>query len=211
MNDRRDIEARQAMIAAGRPGPLELEETADLVLLAEVLADPSTWAEPRAALEDDVADAVAEAAPRGSAPTRRRRSFVFAVAAVAAAVVIASGIAFAVRSSDPEFDARLTATRLAPSAGASAAITRDDSGFRISLRAHGLPRLPRGGYYQAWLRNDAGTRVPIGTFSSSDAPVTLWSGVSPATFTTMTITIESVDDDQAPSRRVVVAGPVHRR
>ena len=76
------------------------------------------------------------------------------------------------------------------------------------LDAAGLPKLPAGEYYQAWLKNAAGTLVPIGTFSSSDGKVTLWSGVSPKEFSTISVTIEAADGDQGSSGRRVLTGDV---
>ena len=61
---------------------------------------------------------------------------------------------------------------------------------------------------KAWLKDAAGTLVPIGTFSSSDAQVTLWSGVSPATYSTLTVTIEAPDNNQGSSGKVVLRGDV---
>jgi hypothetical protein len=58
------------------------------------------------------------------------------------------------------------------------------------------------------LKNAAGTLVPIGTFSSSDGHVTLWSGVSPKDFPTITVTIESPDNDQESSGRRVLVGEI---
>jgi hypothetical protein len=95
-----------------------------------------------------------------------------------------------------------------PGARGSAAISRNDGGFRFTLDASGLSPLPDGEFYEAWLKDPAGTLVPIGTFSSSDARVTLWSGVSPADFATVTVTIESPDNNQASSGRVVMRGDV---
>ena len=130
--------------------------------------------------------------------------------AAAAAIAIAFGtVVVARRSTSADFDARLQATALAPGAHASAGITRNGAGFRIVLDARGLPALPAGQYYQAWLKNPAGTLVPIGTFSSSDGRVTLWSGVSPKEFPAMSVTIESTDNDQTSSGRRVLAGEVH--
>src|SRR5438874_13534471 len=54
MNDHEKNEDSKNMLADAWPGPLEPDETADLTLLADLLADPSTWAEPRAGLEDEV-------------------------------------------------------------------------------------------------------------------------------------------------------------
>ena len=69
--------------------------------------------------------------------------------------------------------------------------------------------MPAGEYYQAWLKNSAGTLVPIGTFSSSDGRVTLWSGVSPKDFPAISVTIEAADGNQASSGNRVLVGEVH--
>jgi hypothetical protein len=131
-----------------------------------------------------------------------------AAAALVAAILLASFSILATNSS-PDYRAALGGTALAPSAHASAAIRHNDAGFHITLDAKGLPVLPAGEYYQAWLKNSAGVLVPIGTFSSSDARVTLWSGVSPKDFPTMTVTIEKTDNDQRSSGRRVLTGVVH--
>jgi anti-sigma-K factor RskA len=88
---------------------------------------------------------------------------------------------------------------------------KEDAGYRITLDASGLPGLPAGSFYQAWLKDERGTLVPIGTFSSSNGKVTLWSGVSPDRFTTFTVTVERSDNDQTSSGRRVLAGPVRPR
>ena len=57
MNERMTNEELAALIAADDADPLEPDELAELALLADVLADPSTWSEPDAALEDAVVQA----------------------------------------------------------------------------------------------------------------------------------------------------------
>ena len=210
MTDHGANDEREAMIAEGHARALEPHEADELALLADLLADPSTWAEPRAGLEDEIVRSVAAGSPaRGG--TRRTWRFAGAAAAVAAAIAISVGLVGTLGSTDPDFGAKLSATALAPGARASADITRNDAGFRIHLDAHGLPPLGAGEYYQAWLKNAKGVGVPIGTFSSSDDRVTLWSGVSPKTFPKITVTREKADNDQASSGLVVLAGNVSSR
>jgi hypothetical protein len=228
MTDRLTSEAREALIARDVRGPVTPGVAADIAVLSRLLADPSTWAEPSAGLEDAVVRAVTDTAPVAVAPVtsvraavaplprtgarrHRRRVPAAVAAAVAASVIIAlvAGIVVGHREVDPNFKADLTATALAPGARASAEMYHNEAGFRVSLEAHGLPDLPPGEYYQAWLRNAQGIIVPIGTFSSSDGQVTLWSGVSPNDFPTLTVTIEATDNDQAPSGRRVLAGNTH--
>jgi hypothetical protein len=187
----------------------------------EALALPAMWAEPGAGLEDAIVAAVlADAVPANvtaisgrapRAPRRRRLALPAAAAAAAAIAVVLGSVVATSGGAAPAFTAELTATGLVPGAHASADIARNDGGFRVALDASGLEPLPDGGFYEAWLKDPAGTLVPIGTFSSSDADVTLWSGVSPASFTTLTVTIEQADSDQASSGRVVLRGDVRAR
>ena len=202
------------MIGGDGAEPLGADEAAEVSLLADLLADPSTWAEPRPELEDAVLEAVlaADEEPENVAPIGRRagRSGWWpAAVAAAAAIVIVLGVVVVTRGgSSPDFESQLAATELAPQAGGSVDITQNAGGFQVTLDARGLPPLGAGEYYQAWLKDADGTLVAIGSFSSSDDIVTLWSGVSPADFPTMTVTIEAADGEQASSGRVVLAGPV---
>ena len=94
-----------------------------------------------------------------------------------------------------------------PAASGEATLTKTTSGWRIELDATGLPRLDDGGFYAAWLRNPAGVLVPIGTFNEPQ-DVTLWAGVSPKEFSTITVTRERADNDQASSGERVLVGQV---
>jgi hypothetical protein len=49
--------------------------------------------------------------------------------------------------------------------------------------------------------------VPLGTFNEG-RKVTLWAGVSPETFTMLSVTREEADGDQASSGRKVLVGRV---
>jgi hypothetical protein len=222
MSDVPNNEEREALIAGDRADALEADEAAELSLLAELLADPSTWAEPSAGLENMIVGAVTAAEPdtapsvtplaagtrRATARRRRRRVMAALVAAAATIVILVATVLVTQGGSGPDYEAQLAATALAPGAHASAEISRTDAGFRVTLDARGLPHLQAGEYYQAWLKNAADTLVPIGSFSSSDDTVTLWSGVSPKDFPTITVTIESMDNDQASSGRRVLIGNV---
>jgi hypothetical protein len=213
MSERLTDAERRAMLAEDRTGS---QEDAELGLIADLLADPSTWAEPDPALEDRVVRAVA-AAPAGPAtgPASRRRArrgrgrgFLYAASAVAASVAVLAGVVAASDGggSTADFSSRLTATALAPTARADARISKNSAGFRVELDAHGLRRLTHGAYYQAWLKNARGGLVSIGTFSSSDGAVVLWSGVSPTEYRGITVTVEPDDDDPASSGRRVLEG-----
>jgi hypothetical protein len=218
MTDRPTNEEREKLLADARGGALEPQEGDELALLADVLGDSSTWAEPRPGLEDAVVRAVADAEPtattsrtptaRGEATRRRRRVLASALVAAAVIATLVATVLVTRGGTSPDYEAQLRGTVSAPGAQASADITRNDAGFRITLDATGLPALRAGEYYQAWLKNPAGTLVPIGTFSSSDGRVTLWSGLSPKDFPTLTVTIEAPDNDQASSGRRVLMGEI---
>lgn len=210
------------------------QEIAELAALADgsLPADRRVELEERVAASPELADRLAEqqravalaqsAAAEVKAPedlraridarrqartARAPRGLVMAGAA-AAAVVAAVAIGFAVfgsSTSAEQFHAALGATPSAPGAGGEATLTKTSSGWRIELDASGLPRLDRGRFYEAWLRNGAGVLVPIGTFNEGKK-VTLWAGVSPQKFGTLTVTREQADGDQASSGQKVLAG-----
>ncbi len=207
-----------------RDDALSADERADLDELRALLADASVWDEPSPALEDRIVAAIATEPRPGlpaPAPTeriatttpitaRRRPRLVWPVLAAAAAIILLFGIGFVLQRNHPgpqHFSAALAATDLAPGASGHVSMTKTDSGWRIELDATGLPRLDNGRYYQAWLKNAAGVLVPIGTFNEAKA-VTLWAGVSPFDFPTLTITEEQADGDQASSGRRVLVGTV---
>jgi anti-sigma-K factor RskA len=144
----------------------------------------------------------------GSVRTPRR----IALAGVAAAAVAAAAVAVAVvvvgsGSHSTQFQAALGPTRLAPGASGEATLTKTSSGWRIHLDATGLPRLADGRFYEAWLRGPASVLVPIGTFNEG-RNVTLWAGVSPASFGVLTVTRERTDGNQASSGEKVLVGQV---
>jgi hypothetical protein len=197
---------RAALIAEGRGRPLTADEAAEVGLLTELLADPSTWVEPRAELEDAVVRAVCDPEDEVSRPHRRRLAVVGVAAAALIALLVAVGVVLLGGGAAPDYGGELAATELAPGARGTVEVTRTDAGFRIVLDARELPPLAPGEFYEGWLKDAAGTLVPIGSFSSGDDTVTLWSGVSPDDFPELTVTIETADGDQASSGRRVLAG-----
>jgi anti-sigma-K factor RskA len=165
----------------------------------------------RSAVEGVEAPAGLRARIEARQRTRRRRaparlvaigaSAVAVVAAVVALVVISSG------TSRERFHAALAPTELARGASGEATLTKTASGWRIELDATGLPRLADGRFYQAWLKNAVGVLVPVGTFNEG-RHVTLWAGVSPKQFPTLSVTRERSDGDQTSSGDKVLVGTV---
>jgi Anti-sigma-K factor rskA len=209
-------------------------EVAELAALADGSLEPERRAalEARVAASTELADRLAEqqravaltqsAAAEVDAPAGLRRRVeaqrvrrtwtparlvpVAAAAAAVLAVVIGLNV-FRSDASGERLHAALAGTPLAAGASGDATLTKTDSGWRIELDATGLLRLEGGRFYAAWLRNSAGVLVPIGTFNEGEN-VTLWAGVSPKTFTTLTVTRERADGDQDSSGERVLVGTV---
>ncbi|MFL6023905.1 MAG: anti-sigma factor [Marmoricola sp.] len=173
--------------------------------LAARLADPAVWAEPPASLQEQIVAAIAAE----QSAVRRPRSLLATVLASAAVLILVLGIVVGVSAMHKNdaltYAATLTGTELAPSADGSVTLTKTTSGWRIRLHADGLPRRSDGAYYEAWLKDADGVLVPVGTFNSFE-DVTLWSGVSPQTHPTFTVTRQLADGDPKSSGEVVLKG-----
>jgi hypothetical protein len=207
-----------AELAALADGSLSPERAAEL----EARVAASTTLTQQLAEQEYAVELTRGAAAEVEAPHRLRRRIEaerqprprttrrLALGAAAAAAVAAAAVgAFALSSggSSQGFSAALAATSLAPGAEGKATLVRRPSGWRVHLRATGLPHLANGAFYEAWLRNDAGVLVPIGTFNDG-RDVTLWAGVRPTDFTTLTVTRERADGDQGSSGEKVLVGAV---
>jgi anti-sigma-K factor RskA len=219
-------EDRIAHLAGVGDPPLSPKDAAEAHRLQTILSDEALWAEPGPGLEQRIVDAIGNAASErapdsGTAPvsrirTARPRRRHYMLLGIAAAVILAAGLALgisvAVSSSGPsgmKFAATLSGTQLAPGASGKATLTQTSSGWRINLDAIGLPRLDNGRFYQAWLKNAAGTAIPIGTFNEG-SDVMLWAGVPPSDYGTMTVTRQTAQAGPASSGQVVLVGPTRR-
>ena len=206
---------RIAYLAGDETAHLSLDERGELDSIRALLAEPAVWAEPDPALEDRVVAAIGAAQVAGDRPValRSRRHWIRnTILGVAAALILTAGIVSGLRqpsTSAQTYAADLHGTALAADAGGSAELTQTTSGWRIVLHANGLPRRDGGEFYEAWLKNSGGVLVPIGTFNEA-ADVTLWAGVSPGEFSTMSVTRQQADGGQASSGQVVLAGTAHR-
>ena len=216
MRMRRGGEEELAALADGSLAPERRAELEAQIDASPILADRLAEQERAIALlrgaEDEVEAPAGlrarldaqRSAHTGRTPRRLALGGV-AVAAVAAAavavVIVGSG------SPGARYHAALAPTPLASGARGEASLTRTPSGWRIHLGATGLPRLEGDRFYEAWLRNSSGVLVPIGTFNDG-RNVTLWAGVSPVSFTVLTVTREQADGNQASSGQKVLVGPI---
>jgi anti-sigma factor RsiW len=217
-----DTDREIAELAALADGSLAPERRAALEArvaesaeLADRLAEQQqALALARTAAAEVEASAVLRAridAKRNAARVPPARRFVVIGAVATVAVAAAVGLSVIGSGSSPQrFQAALAPTQLVPGASGEATLAKTSSGWRITLHATGLPRLDRGRFYEAWLRNRAGLLVPIGTFNQGPK-VTLWAGVSPTDFPTLSVTRERADGDQGSSGEKVLAGTVNTR
>jgi hypothetical protein len=139
--------------------------------------------------------------------SRWTRSVVLMGAAAAAVIAVVATMVVVTGGQDDRetFSMELEPTDALPGAAGEARLTKTESGWQIELDATGLPRLDEGDFYQAWLRNEDGTLVPVGTFNEG-ADVVLWAGVSPLLYPTLTVTRETDDNDQGSSGDRVLVG-----
>ena len=84
---------------------------------------------------------------------------------------------------------------------------QDVLGLADRAERHGTAPRRDGLFYEAWLQNAAGVLVPIGTFNEG-RKVTLWAGVSPKDYPSLTVTREQADGNQASSGEKVLVGLV---
>lgn len=217
MRTRRGDEEELAALADGSIEPDRRAELEARIDASPILADRLAEQERAVALLRGAGDEVDAPAglrerldPQRSARTvrapRRLALGGIAVAAVAAAAVAVAVVASS-GSHGTRFQAALGPTPLASGASGEATLTRTPSGWRINLHATGLPRLEGDRFYEAWLRSSTGVLVPVGTFNEGEN-VTLWAGVSPASYKVLTVTRERADGNQASSGQKVLVGPV---
>lgn len=175
-----------------------------------LLSDEATWAEPPPEVGDRVIGAIQdESAGHQQQSSGSRGPRWVAAGMVAAAAVVAVVIGLVGLFGDgKETLVALEGTDLQAEATGEAVIGEADSGWWIRLDVEGLPAAPDGSYYEGWVWSDDGDGVSIGTFHlrDGDSAVTLWSGVDPANYPAIWVTLEEEDGDASASDRIVLVG-----
>lgn len=175
-----------------------------------LLSDEATWAEPPPEVGDRVIAAIQdESAGHQQQSSGSRGPRWVAAGMVAAAAVVAVVIGLVGLFGDgKETLVALEGTDLQAEATGEAVIGEADSGWWIRLDVEGLPAAPDGSYYEGWVWSDDGDGVSIGTFHlrDGDSTVTLWSGVDPANYPAIWVTLEEEDGDASASDRIVLVG-----
>lgn len=180
--------------------------------LASLLASGAVWAEADPEVETRIVNDISasvQAQPRSpSAPGRSDRRHLRLIAAVAALFLIAGvGIGLLAADDGGGETVALDGTDLAAGASATARLEEQPAGLRVLLDVDGLAPAAVGRYYQAWVRNDAGGAVTIGTFHNHGADeVELWAGVDAATYPIITVTLQQVGGGAESSGQVVLQG-----
>lgn len=183
----------------------EPEDHKRLDRVRSLMSEDSTWADPPHDVEEAVLDTIrGEVRVRSMPPGRR---WTFAAGAVAALAIVALGLV-ALLGGDEGVAVSLEGTALEAGASAEATVGSADSGWWVRLDIEGLPPAPEGSYYEGWVWSDDGDGVSIGTFHlrDGDDPVTLWSGVDPAEYPAIWVTLEDADGDPSASDRIVLVG-----
>jgi len=163
------------------------------------------------ASDDQVAAARHRLSRRGAGRSRWSSGGRLLLVAAAVLAVLAVGIGTVLsRTGADSTIVALNSTELAPDASGSAAISDTPSGFSIELDIEGLLPAEDGTYYQAWLKNADGDLVTIGTFHARDGSddIVLWSGVDPADYPTLTVTLQTEGEGAASSGQVVLSGTI---
>ncbi|MEV6301900.1 anti-sigma factor [Actinoplanes sp. NPDC051861] len=202
---------RDSILAAARAG--KAPAVANSHAVAEVTAEttpetvPDVVPEPAPELEHPSPPGRAWWHPERWFPQLPRMAWAIPTAVVAAAVftfaVLAVDRALVQQPDGEPFAA--AGTTLAPQATATGEIVAEPGGFSITIQPERLPAAAPGSYYAAWLTGPAG-KVPIGSFHwrRTGAPIELWSGVDPAAYPTLSITLQAEGDPPTPSTLVVM-------
>lgn len=194
---------RSEYLASGTGPPPGDAEHLDAV--RAILSDEATWSDPPPAVAEGVL-ATIEADPASTEPAGPGWGWMAAAAAIIL-ILVAAGLSGVFTTADEQAIA-LEGTELLPDATGVAEIRETDAGWWIRLEFDDLPAAAEGTYYEGWVWNDAGEGVSIGTFHlrGGDPSIELWSGVDPADYPSLWVTLEDEDGDPTASGRIVIWG-----
>lgn len=196
------------LASASAPGPADPER---LDLIRDILGRDATWVEPPPGVADRLLAAIGSekraAEPVPAARTRRWGRAAAVVVGAAAVALVVAGL-LGVFPTAEEQVIPIAGTDLEPGASGQVTIKETDAGWWIRLDVEDLPAATEGTYYEGWVWNDEGDGVSIGTFHlrGGDQSVVLWSGVDPADYPAIWVTLENEDGDPAASDSIVMWG-----
>lgn len=199
----------RAEYLASQTGPPPADQER-LELIQEILGSEATWSEPPPEVADRLLVAIGtskEVVKADTAPSPRNWRWAAALVGGAALVLVVLG-GLGVFTPPDEQMVAISGTDLQPEASGEAAIRQAEAGWWIRLDIRDLPAAEPGTYYEGWVWNDDGEGVSIGTFHmrGDSESVVLWSGVDPADYPAIWVTLEDEDGDPSASDRIVLWG-----
>lgn len=194
-------------LGSGRRDDDPADERLDL--MRQVLAAEATWAEPSPGVLEGIVAVIGPRKPDIPATTRNRPRLSPAWG-IAAVVVVALFGVLGWLDRPQEGEATLVAmfgTDLAPEAVGTAMVRETPAGWYIRLELSDLAPAPEDAYYEGWVWRE-GEGVSIGTFHlrGGAEPVALWSGVDPADYPAIWVTLQDEGGGAEASDRVVMKG-----
>lgn len=192
----------QYLASASGPPPPDRKRLDEI---RAILGDEATWTEPPPeVLKRVLADIEGDVDQQGPGGP----SWGWIAAAAAIILIIATAGMTGVFSPAAQEQVAMAGTELQPEASGVASVREADAGWWIRLELDDLPAASVGTYYEGWVWNDAGEGVSIGTFHlrGGEPAIELWSGVDPADYPSIWVTLENEDGDPSASDRVVMRG-----
>ena len=192
----------QYLASSSGPPPADRER---LDGLRDVLRDESTWSDPP---PDVLGRVLGEIEAEVDGPGRSGSRWGWIAAAAAIILIVATAALTGALAPPAGEQVALAGTELEPEASGVASVREADAGWWIRLELDDLPAASAGTYYEGWVWNEAGQGVSIGTFHlrGGEAAIELWSGVDPADYPAIWVTLEDEDGNPAASDRVVMRG-----
>lgn len=164
----------------------------------QILADAVLWEDPDPQLVERVVGMISEPTSSPAAVEPRRRNWRIPVAAVIAGLLVASLGVWALASSPgADWKVPIPGTADAPAAVGVIQGWNEPTGTRVVLQVSGLAPAPDGSLYELWFTRDK-VHVSAGTFTGP-GEIELWVGVSRGAFPRLWVTLEPIDEDEAPS------------
>lgn len=205
----------QATYLASQEGPAEMQHLAGCSSCQEhqptlygarrLLADSPLWEDPSPLLEEQVIGLISSPAPPSEVTDIRRwfrRTPVLAAASIAAVLVAVVAIWALVRVPGADWKVPIAGTADAPTAAGVVEGWNEAAGTRVVLTVDGLAPAPAGSVYEFWFSRE-NLHVSAGTFTGP-GEVDLWVGVSRGAFPRLWVTLEPIDEDEAPSGLTVL-------
>lgn len=178
--------------------------------LRAVLAEGMTWAVPPQSVLDELIDSIGSERTEPDRPVSRRSFRLWPRLAFGTMTLAVVALVWVALSGGTAAVVTLAGTDLEPAANGVAQLSQTGAGWSIEIDVADLPPADTGYYYEAWVWNDTGDGVSIGTFHlrGGPEPVQLWAGVDVADYPWIWITLQKEGAGAAVSDQVVMRGRI---